>query len=337
MNYIIYKDESALYYECGYSCDNGIFVQLGNESFFITDGRYQIDANESIKDSKIIITNSLVEDLAKLLRSSKIKKITIDPSQWTLHAFNLLKESTPTKFKMLINFSHKKRIIKSSREIEYLQRAVKLGKKAFKSLEKKIESGMSEKELNFLAESILRDFGNRELSFDPILAIDESASKPHALPTKKILNSGSLILFDAGVKYKRYCSDRTRTAYFDNNLHFSYKQKFKSKKIQKAYDLVLKAHDKAISKARVGMRASEIDKIARDIIVKGGYEKEFVHSTGHGVGLDIHEMPYISKRDNSIIEDGMVFTVEPGIYVDGKFGIRVEDMIVMQNGRAKVL
>ncbi len=107
--------------------------------------------------------------------------------------------------------------------------------------------------------------------------------------------------------------------------------------MQKAYDLVLKAHDKAISKARSGMMAKDIDKIARDVIEKGGFGKYFVHSTGHGVGLDIHEMPYISQYSRDIIEDGMVFTVEPGIYIEGEFGIRIEDMVVMQNSRAEVL
>jgi len=157
------------------------------------------------------------------------------------------------------------------------------------------------------------------------------------LPTSKKLKKGDLLLFDAGVKYKRYCSDRTRTAYFDGTIEFKYKQKFKSKKIQKAYDTVLKAHDVAIKKARSGMKAKEIDRLARDVVEKAGFGKYFVHSTGHGVGLDIHEMPYISKTSDTIIEDGMVFTIEPGIYIEDSFGIRIEDMVVMKNGKAVVL
>ncbi|HIP62053.1 MAG TPA: M24 family metallopeptidase, partial [Sulfurovum sp.] len=115
------------------------------------------------------------------------------------------------------------------------------------------------------------------------------------------------------------------------------KQNYKSKKIQKAYDAVLKAHDKAIKNACSGMRANKIDAIGRDIIDKAGFGKYFIHSTGHGVGLDIHEMPYVSSRSRTKIEDNMVYTIEPGIYIPNEFGIRIEDMVVMRDGRAEVL
>ncbi len=124
-----------------------------------------------------------------------------------------------------------------------------------------------------------------------------------------------MLLVDAGLKYKRYCSDRTRTSYVGDSFNFELSQRFKSKKIQKIYDTVLKAHDEAISKLRAGMSGRDVDRLARDVIDSAGYGKYFVHSTGHGVGLDIHEMPYISPRVDTILEDGMVFTIEPGIYI----------------------
>ena len=339
MNYIVFKNENALYYECGYSCDNAIFLTLGKDSYFITDGRYEIDAKESIKSAKVCITNSLIDKLVEIIKKNRVKKITIDPTHWDMYSFNKLKESVPTKFKFIPNFSHKSRIVKTNKEIELLKKAVKIGKDSFKRVAKEIskQKNINEYELNFLAESILRDYGSRDLSFDPILAISENAAKPHAMPTKRVLDSGDLLLFDAGVKYKRYCSDRTRTAFYDGNLNFKIEQKFSSKKIQKAYDTVLKAHDRAIKKARSGMKAKQVDALARDVIEKAGFGEYFVHSTGHGVGLDIHEMPYISSRSDTIIEDGMVYTIEPGIYIEGEFGIRIEDMVVMQNGKAKVL
>ncbi len=339
MNYIIFKNENALYYECHYSCDNAIFLKLGSDNFFFTDGRYEIEAKNSIKNAKIIISNNLLESLIKVLKKNRVKKISIDPNEWNIFIFERFKNSLPIKIKFIPNFSHKKRVIKSQNEIEYIQKAVKIAKNSFKKIAKSIEQTryLKEYQLNFLAESILRDYGKRDISFEPILAIDENSAKPHAIPTKKELKKDSLILLDAGVKYKRYCSDRTRTAFFDGNINFKIKQKFKSKKMQKVYDLVLKAHDMAISNARVGMRAKDIDKIAREIIQKGGFEKYFVHSTGHGVGLDIHEMPYISSRSETIIEDGMVFTIEPGIYLPGEFGIRIEDIVVMKNGKATIL
>ena len=339
MNYIVYKDENALYFECGYSCDNAIFVKLGSDGYFITDGRYKVDAKNSIKDAKVLITNSLLDKLIELLKKNKVKKVVIDPTHWDIFNFEKLKSNVPLKFKFNPNFSHKKRIIKSEEEIKYLKRAVKLGKDSFKQIARVLQTleGSSEKELNFVAESYLRDYGERDLSFEPILAINANAAKPHAMPTNTKLKLGDLILLDAGVKYNRYCSDRTRTAHYKEDFNFKLKQNFNSKKIQKAYDTVLKAHDIAIKKARSGMKASQIDKLARDVIEKAGFGKYFVHSTGHGVGLDIHEMPYISTKSNTIIKDGMVFTIEPGIYIEGEFGIRIEDMVYMKNGKAVIM
>jgi len=338
-NYIVFKNENALYYECGYSCDNAIFLKLEKEGFFITDGRYELEAKEAIKDYEVIISKDLIAALIEILKKSKVKKITIDPNEWNLYSFEKLKESLSLKFEYEAFFSHKKRVIKSKKEIKYIQKAVNLGKEAFSDIARSLQDkeGFREFELNFLCEQILRDFGSRSLSFNPIFAINKNAAKPHALPSKKRLKKGDLILLDAGVKYKRYCSDRTRTAYFKKDFSFDLEQKFKSKKIQKIYDVVLKAHDKAIAKAKVGMKASQIDKIARDVIQNAGFGKYFVHSTGHGVGLDIHEMPYISPKDDTIIKEGMVFTIEPGIYIPNNFGIRIEDMVVMQKDGAKIL
>jgi Xaa-Pro aminopeptidase len=339
MNYIVFKNENALYFECKYSCDNAIFLKLGSDRFFITDGRYEIEAKSFAKNCEVIVTNKLLDTLIELLKKYKIKKITIDPKEWDIFSYNFLKENVPTKFKLKANFSHLKRIIKTKDEIELLKKAVKIGKESFKDIASKLANKelKSEYELNFLAESILRDKGARELSFEPIFAIDKNSALPHAKPTETLLKKGSLVLLDAGIKYKRYCSDRTRTAYFDGDINFKIKQKFKSKKMQKIYDTVLKAHDLAIKKAKVGMKASQIDKIARDVIEEAGYGKYFVHSTGHGVGLDIHEMPYISASSDTIIEEGMVFTIEPGIYIEGEFGVRIEDMVVMQDKGVKVL
>ena len=142
---------------------------------------------------------------------------------------------------------------------------------------------------------------------------------------------------DAGIKYERYCSDRTRTVPFSSQMDFGTAQLFNDTEIQRAYDLVLKAHDTAIHKARVGMKASELDAIARNIITEGGLGERFVHSLGHGVGLDIHEHPFINSRNNMILEENMVFTIEPGIYIPGKFGIRIEDTVVLKDDGAHTL
>jgi len=339
MNYIV-KDENAIYYECAYSTDNSLFLKLGSEAFFITDSRYKLDAQENVKDATVIIDRDLYAKANKLIEKSKIKKLRYDPKEWDVYALGVLQKGLKTKFKEVSDLSHKKRIIKSSQEIITLKKAAKLGAAAFDELAKTIQKHgfkQSENMLTFMAKAMLSQKGQYELSFDPIVAVNGNAAKPHALPTDKKLKKHDLLLVDAGLKYNRYCSDRTRTVSAEKCFEFKTEQKFKKKKIQKAYDTVLKAHDNAIEKARSGMKAKKIDALTRDIITKAGYGEYYVHSTGHGVGLDIHEMPYISSKSDTIVEDGMVYTIEPGIYIPGEFGIRIEDMVAMVAGRAVVL
>ena len=339
MNYML-KDENAIYYECGYSCDNALYIRLGSEAFFITDSRYTIDAEENVQDASVVINGDLYGEAVTLLKKHKVKKITFDPKEWTVAGFERVSSKSKVVFKPQLDFSHKKRIIKSDEELKIIAKAVKLGAKAFKSLAKEFRKngfGKDEYTLTHMAKGVLGDFGQYELSFDPIVAINGNAAKPHATPTTTTLTKNDLLLVDAGLKYKRYCSDRTRTVQADKYLLFDTHQSFKRKKIQKAYDVVLKAHDNAIEKARSGMKARKVDALTRNLIEKAGFGEYYVHSTGHGVGLDIHEMPYISTKSDTIIEDGMVYTIEPGIYIPGEFGIRIEDMVAMVDGKARVL
>ncbi|SFV67028.1 Aminopeptidase YpdF (MP-, MA-, MS-, AP-, NP-specific) [hydrothermal vent metagenome] len=339
MNYML-LNENAVYYECGYSCDNALYLRLGKEAFFITDSRYTLDAKEHVSDATVLINRDLYAEARSLLKKSKVKKVIFDPKEWSVDGFERLSSNIKVQFKPEIDFSHQKRMIKSDAELEIISKAAKLGSKAFKHLAKAFRKngfGKDEYTLTYMAKGILGDFGKYKLSFDPIVAINKNASKPHATPTSSVLEKNDLLLVDAGLKYKRYCSDRTRTVQADNYFIFDTHQKYKRKKIQKVYDTVLKAHDNAIAKARSGMKAKKVDSLTRNIIEKAGFGEYYVHSTGHGVGLDIHEMPYISSKSDTVIEDGMVYTIEPGIYIPNEFGIRIEDMVAMVDGKAKVL
>ena len=338
-NYIL-RDENAVYFECGYSCDNVIYLSLEGDNYFITDGRYEIEAKLQAKNCEVVITNDLVKDAKEILRRSKVKKLHFDPNDFTVFIYEKLRENENIKFIPKENFSKLKRIIKTDEEIMLIRKAMELGREGFERFGKYIQKkgiGKSEKYLFFKAKEFLSNKGEFDLSFEPIVAINENSAKPHALPTNKKLSKNDLLLVDAGIKYKRYCSDRTCTSFSGSRFNFKRKQKFKTKEEQKVYDIVLKAQQTAINKARSGMRASAIDKIARNIISKAGYGKYFVHSTGHGVGLDIHEYPNINSRNDILIEDNMVFTVEPGIYLSDQFGVRIEDTVVMRNGKAEIL
>ena len=276
MNYML-KSENAIYYECGYSCDNALYLHLGSEAFFITDSRYTIDAKENVKNAEVIINGDLYGEAVNILKKHKVKKIVFDPKEWNVFGFDKLTSMTKVNFKPELDFSHKKRIIKTDKELKILSKAVKLGEKAFKNLAKEFrKNGFGEDEytLTHMAKNILSDFGKYDLSFDPIVAINKNAAKPHATPTSTKLEKNDLLLVDAGLKYQRYCSDRTRTVHADKYFMFETHQRFKRKKIQKAYDTVLKAHDHAIAKARSGMKAKKVDALTRDIITKAGFHAQ---------------------------------------------------------------
>ena len=334
----IHRDESALYYACGYSCDHAIYLDLGAEKYFITDGRYTVDAQEHVRGAEVLITNDLSKEAAKRIRKSRVKKITYDPKEWDVYTFERLRSKTKITWKPKLLLGQKQRIIKRPDEIELLDTAARLGAEAFDAFGALVEVGLNERKLYQTAVAVMQGDEGRTLSFDPIVALGANAAKPHAHPSKSKLHKGDLLLIDAGLKHKRYCSDRTRTVRVGKTVSMmGYAQRFKKRKLQRAYDTVLKAHDRAIAKARNGMRASKVDALARDVIEKAGFGKYFVHSTGHGVGLDIHELPVISSRSRTRIGEGMVFTIEPGIYIPGEFGIRIEDTVVMEQGRARVL
>lgn len=439
MNFIL-KNENAVYYECGYSCDNCAFVRLGEQAFFLTDGRYAIEAREIIKNAEILQTRgALSDEIRALLRREKVKKIVFDPHDFSYAEFKRLSDHSHVYFAAKPHFSKLKRMVKSAREIELLKQAARLGAQKFSEFAKFLNAageGLSEKELFYNANLIFTDRGNLDLSFSPIVAINQNAAKAHALPSGEVLRRGDLLLLDAGVKFNRYCSDRTRTALFGavnsaestngknstsgangkkfssevdrqnfssvpseqnfdfeaagqnlnagpsgqnfnlklaaegqnfssaartksceqaeesaqarlyaqdmqskapSDLAFIKDQKFASQKQNEIYEIVREAQAAAIKAVRAGVRACDVDFAARDFIAKQGYGEAFFHSTGHGVGLDIHELPLISPRDETVLQEGMVFSVEPGIYLAGEFGVRIEDVVVVTAGGCEIL
>jgi len=334
MDYILNK-ENEIYYECGWSSDNALFLKLGDYKYVITDGRYTLEAKEEA-NVEVVEASNLIKKARELILKHKIKKITLDPLNWDYESYNLI--AKVCKIRNEKYFSHKKRMIKTQKELDLIKEAVKKGAKAFSKFAKKIETNIDEYELSFRFKELLTKRGKRELSFEPIVAINENAAKPHARLSGKKLKKGDLLLLDAGIKYKRYCSDRTRTISINESVSVSKYQFFKNQKMQKIYDIVLKAQLEAIKSIEIGKEICEIDKIAREVISKAGYGKYFVHSLGHGVGLDIHEWPYVNSRNKMKIKEGMVFTIEPGIYLPNEFGIRIEDMVMVTlDGKIEVL
>ncbi|MGX3098613.1 M24 family metallopeptidase [Helicobacter sp. 23-1046] len=346
------QDENAQYFETNFSCDNAIILRAGDIRIFITDSRYATEAKECVKKGvEVVESKELGADFVNMVKKLGIKELYFNPNEVSLSFYNYIAKllytgvcASECELKPAPNFHQKLRIIKDKEQIALIAKSQKLNRHAFraffefiaKSLDKKRH--LSEREMHFFASMFLSHKGKYELSFNPIVALNANGAKPHALPSKKAYcESGDSLLFDAGIKYKRYCSDRTRTIKIGEAIRFGKEQKFNKSKHQKIYDIVRKAQETCISKIRAGMKASEVDRLARDVIENAGYGKYFLHSTGHGIGLDIHELPIISSRSNDIIENGMVFSVEPGIYLAGEFGVRIEDLVVIENNRAQVL
>ena len=333
MSYIL-NGENEIYYECGYSNDNAVFLFLDSDRYLITDGRYTLDAKENA-DAEVVEAKDLIKKAKELILKHKTKKLKIDPKKWDYSSYVSL--SKVTKLQNVPDMSHKKRMIKSKKELSLIKEAVREGALAFEEFKNEIAPGLDEYELSYRFKEILTKRGRRELSFEPIVAVNENAAKPHAVVSEKILKKGDLLLLDAGVKHKRYCSDRTRSLFIGDEISMSKNQKFSSREIQKVYDTVRKAQEAALKAVKVGIEARELDKTAREVIEKAGYGKYFVHSLGHGVGLDIHEYPYINSKNRTKIQEGMVFTIEPGIYIPGEFGVRIEDMVMIEEGKCVIL
>ena len=222
MDYIVNK-ENEIYYECGWCSDNALFLKLGDYKYVITDGRYTLEAKEEA-NAEVIEAKNLIKKAKELILKHRIKKIVLDPLNWDYESFKEFQKVTIVKHDKY--FSHKKRMIKSQNELEIIKEAVKKGAKAFRDFSKDIEEKIDEYELSFRFKEKLTLRGRRDLSFEPIVAINENAAKPHARVSEKILKKGDLLLLDAGIKYKRYCSDRTRTIFIGEKISMSKFQKF---------------------------------------------------------------------------------------------------------------
>lgn len=247
------------------------------------------------------------DEMIGALKEEGIKRLAIEPS---------LPYSTYVKFKDDFSidsktYIDKQRMIKTPEEIELISQATEIAQKSFLQLDVLNHKG-SEKEVAFDLVRYMIENGAQKESFDTIVASGASSSLPHAIPESKKLEKP--VLVDWGCIFEGYCSDNTRTMVY-------------TERQQEIWDIVAEAHDKAIKSIKPGIKCCEVDKVARDIISDYGYGDNFIHSTGHSLGLDIHEMPGFSTRDETIIEEGMVITVEPGIYLQGEFGIRLEDTV----------
>jgi len=269
----------------------------------------QMDMEDALLNSKIPVEEF---KSMKELKGSLTGTIGLESSM-NIQTFERLKKDASFETK-ITDIVERLRSIKTNDELKNIEKALEIAEKAFKSAE--FDSNKTENEIAAEIEYNMRLKGSQKASFDTIVASGKRSSLPHADVSGNIIERP--IVIDWGALYNNYCSDTTRTI-------------IETERHEEIFDIVLEAQKSAIAAIKPGVKACEVDKAARDVINEYGYGESFIHSTGHSVGLEIHENPSLSKRDETTIEKGMVITVEPGIYLKDDFGVRIEDMIHVTN------
>ncbi|AOL16297.1 X-pro aminopeptidase [Sulfolobus sp. A20] len=253
--------------------------------------------------------------------------LLIDDKLYSLFTIEILSTIKSRRVYRASTILDKLRMVKDEDEISRMSEGVRIAEELFLRFIQTLTEGLTECEIQRKFKSyIIENAG--EISFEPILTSGPNTSMPHLKCTERKVKKGDVIIFDFGIKYKGYSTDTTRVVSLGNPSDLD---------VKKIFEIVKEANEAAERFARKGVLASEIDLEARKIIEINGYGKFFIHRTGHGIGIDVHEAPYISSDNNEKIENGEIFTIEPGIYLPNKFGIRIEDEILIHYGTSKVL
>ncbi|NLJ80392.1 MAG: aminopeptidase P family protein [Firmicutes bacterium] len=314
-------------YLTGFTGSAGFVWITQDEQALLTDFRYIEQAKAQCPGWKIIKIDNFEDILGTMVEEKGIKSVAFEGDHITVHQLEKWKEKVPVEFKSVTGWVQELRMVKNKDEIIAISRAAEIGDEAFAEILGSIRSGMSEKEAALELEFAMRRLGADGMSFDPIVASGPNSALPHARPSERIFSYGDFVVFDFGCIVDGYCSDMTRTVVIGEP----------DEKHILIYDLVLQAQMKSLAEIAPGKTGMEIDAIARDIISDGGYGRYFGHGLGHGVGLEIHERPRLSKTDDTVLEAGMVVTVEPGIYLPDFGGVRIEDLVLVTENGFQVL
>lgn len=306
----------------------GALLITADACFLLVDFRYYEKAQGVVKDEITLIKFiKLYESINSILENKDIKNLIIEEETVTLSQYEAFKKEIHANFLTDIKLSQiisDIRVIKSAREIELITKAQRIAEKAYLEVLNIIKPGAEERKIALELEYLMKLYGAEKISFDLITISGKKTSMPHGSPDENIVREGDFFTLDIGAVYEGYHSDMTRTV----AVHHA------TEKMREIYDIVLKAHEKAAAKIVAGSTVADVDSAARDYITEKGYGEYFGHSTGHGVGLDIHEAPIVYKKYDTVLQPGMVITDEPGIYLPGEFGVRIEDMyVVTDTGR----
>ncbi|MGD9200830.1 MAG: aminopeptidase P family protein [Chitinispirillia bacterium] len=326
LTYLLISDPVSVRYISGFISSNVYMLLTSKSNILFTDFRYKDVAQKFCKVTKkwkfIQIKGSGLSFLGKYFRSGS--NIGIQSDKLTVDQLDSLKKAVKKcKIKKIGNSLSEIFCIKSRKEINSIKKAASIADKAYGEILRSIKPGMTEKSIANQLDLLKFQYGSEKSAFDTIVLFGSRTALVHGIPSNRKLKNGNFILFDFGCVVDGFCSDMTRTIIFG-----------KANKLQKKiYDIVKKAQESAKKSIRQGLKISSIDDNARSLITEAGYGDSFGHSTGHGIGLQVHEFPYIYNTCKAYIAENMVFTVEPGIYLSGFGGVRIEDTIcVTKNG-----
>ena len=316
---------SCLYqlrYITGLEPENGLAIVDKDGTTLYTDMRYMEAAEKLLKGTDVTPVLYKQEEILKRIAAYQSVGISFEQ---TAHSEYVTLEKAGAKLVNIDETYVKAMSVKNEWELENIAKACDIAEISFNELLPEIKEGMTESEVAALLEYKMRKNGAQGLAFETIVAFGAHAAVPHHETGTTKLCFGDEILIDFGCRVNGYCSDITRTFLFgDDGKHEAFK---------KAYDCVLAAHELAKEKIVAGMTGKEADAVARDYLKEKGYGELFTHSLGHGLGLNVHEKPTLSPKGEQVLENGMVFSDEPGVYVAGEYGIRIEDTVTLKNGR----
>ncbi len=319
-----------LRYLCGYTGSNGLLLYLGGARVFFTDGRYTQQARDEVKGARIVIAKGpLLDTAARLLGEYKSPAIGFEADHTSVATAADMRKLVRRRvdWKPMSGLIMRQRMIKDADELRIIRQAVKLGAVVYEQALKAIRPGVRESEVAGTLEFAAREAGADGMSFDTIVAAGKRSALPHGRASNQPIPRRGFVVVDSGVILRGYCSDMTRTVHV-GRVNQQERQWYKS---------VLEAQLAGIAAVKPGKTAAEVDQAARQVLRKAKLDRFFTHSTGHGVGLEIHEPPRLGKEQGDRLEPGMVITIEPGIYLPGEGGIRIEDMVVVTATGCQVL
>ena len=318
--------EANRMYLSGFTGSNAmLLITLDEMPIIVTDFRYIEQVGKQCPDFKCIdqAQKGALGTVFEEAKNMQLKKIGFEAEHTSFSTYEVLQKAEGIEWVPTKNVVERFRQIKEEAELEKLAKAESIGDLAFKAIipfiEKRWKEGLTENEVALEIERVMRQNGATGTSFNTIVASGAKSSLPHAVPGDEPLKKGDFVVMDFGCIYEGYCSDMTRTVVIGEA----------SEKHKEIYETVLEAQRRALEGAKAGLKGKEVDALARDYIASKGYGDYFGHGLGHSVGIEIHENPRFSMAEEQVIEEGMVITVEPGIYLPGFGGVRIEDMVAI--------